>query len=84
MHRESLPEDLDPDIAFPPKEKKAGHIIEPLRKYRGAQPFEQLRMRTEKWPEKPVVFLLTYGNLNEKSKGNLCRKFLRLRRLRNC
>ena len=61
---ESFPEDLDPEIAFPPVVEKTGLFIEPLQKYRGAQPFEKLRMKAEKRTVKPVVFLLTYGNLN--------------------
>ncbi len=61
---ENFPPDLDPSIAFPEKGKKSGHILEPLQEYRGAQPFEQLRIRTAKLPKKPVVFLLTFGNLN--------------------
>ena len=60
---ESFPGDMDMEIAFPPEVKKAGHIIEPLQKYRGAQPFEKLRMKAEKRTARPVVFLLTYGNL---------------------
>jgi len=59
---ETLPGDFDPAVAFPPNEKKTGHIVEPLQCYRGAQPFEQLRMQTEKRTAIPVVFLLTYGN----------------------
>jgi len=34
-----------------------------MKKYRGAEAFEQLRLATEKSGKKPVVFLLTYGNL---------------------
>ena len=34
-----------------------------LKPYRGAEPFEALRLATEKAPRRPKVFLLTYGNL---------------------
>ena len=37
--------------------------IKPLRQYRGAEAFEQLRLATEKSGRRPKVFLLTYGNL---------------------
>ena len=37
--------------------------IRTLRPYRGAQPFEALRMQTERAARRPRVFLLTYGNL---------------------
>lgn len=37
--------------------------IKKLRQYRGAEPFEHLRLATEKSGKKPKVFLLTYGNL---------------------
>lgn len=37
--------------------------IKPLREYRGAEAFEQLRLATEKAGRRPKVFLLTYGNL---------------------
>lgn len=37
--------------------------IKVLRRYRGAEAFEQLRLATEKAERRPKVFLLTYGNL---------------------
>lgn len=37
--------------------------IKTLRRYRGAEAFEQLRLATEKSGRRPKVFLLTYGNL---------------------
>lgn len=40
-----------------------GNEIRPLRTYRGAEPFEELRLATEKSGKQPRVFLLTYGNL---------------------
>ena len=37
--------------------------VKPLRQYRGAEAFEQLRLATEHSAFRPKVFLLTYGNL---------------------
>jgi methylmalonyl-CoA mutase len=42
-------------------------LAEPLKPYRGAMAFEELRQKTDKYAlqnKRPVVFLLTYGNLN--------------------
>jgi methylmalonyl-CoA mutase len=39
-----------------------GEIAEPIKKYRGAQAFEELRLKTEKFAKTPKVFLFTYGN----------------------
>jgi len=43
-------------------EKEAGMIGRPIKLYRGAMAFEELRLRTEKAKKTPKVFLLTYGN----------------------
>ncbi len=40
-----------------------GDEVRTLKAYRGAEPFEALRMATEKAARRPKVFLLTYGNL---------------------
>ena len=40
-----------------------GDEVKVLRPYRGAEPFEQLRLQTEHAARRPKVFLLTYGNL---------------------
>ena len=37
--------------------------IRTLKAYRGAEPFEALRLQTERAAKRPRVFLLTYGNL---------------------
>lgn len=37
--------------------------VKVLMPYRGAEPFEQLRLQTERAARRPKVFLLTYGNL---------------------
>jgi len=40
-----------------------GDEVRPLHTYRGAEPFEELRLQTERNAHRPKVFLLTYGNL---------------------
>ena len=40
-----------------------GDEVRVLKPYRGAEPFETLRLATEKAAHRPKVFLLTYGNL---------------------
>ena len=40
-----------------------GDEVRILKAYRGAEPFEHLRLATEKSAKRPRVFLLTYGNL---------------------
>ena len=42
---------------------EVGDEVKTLKVYRGAEPFEALRMQTEKAARRPKVFLLTYGNL---------------------
>ena len=43
--------------------KAEGTEIRTLHTYRGAEPFEALRLATERSGKRPRVFLLTYGNL---------------------
>ena len=40
-----------------------GDEVRTLKVYRGAEPFEELRLQTERAAHRPKVFLLTYGNL---------------------
>ncbi len=40
-----------------------GNEVRILKDYRGAEPFEKLRLQTEHAARRPKVFLLTYGNL---------------------
>ncbi|MGC9343659.1 MAG: methylmalonyl-CoA mutase family protein, partial [Bacteroidales bacterium] len=61
---ETIHEDFNPDIAFPVSGKKESKGIEKFEKYRGAMAFEDLRLKVEKSDKTPVVFMLTYGNLN--------------------
>jgi len=57
---DNKPEDMVMNLAFPRNEAKVDLLAEPLKIYRGAMPFEELRMVSEKNPKK--VFLLTVGN----------------------
>ncbi len=43
---------------------EADTVIKPIRLYRGAEAFEQMRLKTDKSGKRPVVFMLTIGNLN--------------------
>ncbi len=38
-------------------------LIQPLKMYRGAYAFEEMRLRTERAEKTPEVFMFTYGNL---------------------
>ncbi len=38
-------------------------MAEPLRPYRGAQPFEAMRLATDRGDRQPMAFMLTFGNL---------------------
>jgi len=60
---EEMYERADPDIIVSPVADAAEAEAQPLNLYRVAEPFEQLRMETEKSGKRPVVFLLTIGNL---------------------
>ncbi|MFH0760405.1 MAG: methylmalonyl-CoA mutase family protein [Bacteroidota bacterium] len=60
---EEMIDKADPDIITSPVADAAEAEAQPLNLYRAAEPFEQLRMKTEKSGRKPVVFLLTIGNL---------------------
>jgi methylmalonyl-CoA mutase len=61
---EKVHEDYTPEIAFPGERKSGKEEIEKFKKYRGAMAFEDLRLKVEKSGKTPVVFMLTYGNLN--------------------
>jgi methylmalonyl-CoA mutase len=45
-------------------DKAEGLIAEPLKQFRGAEAFEEIRLKTDKATKRPTVFLLTYGNLS--------------------
>ena len=60
---EKIPGDTDLSALRPQYEPAEDQIAGPLRLYRGAMAFEEIRMRTEKHPEgAPGVFLLTLGD----------------------
>ena len=42
---------------------EAEKMAEPLHPYRGAQPFEQMRLSTDRNGRQPMAFMLTFGNL---------------------
>ena len=42
---------------------EAEKMAEPIRPYRGAQPFEQMRLSTDRNGRQPMAFMLTFGNL---------------------
>ncbi len=59
---EKVSEDTEERIAFPEKEK-VKTIVVPIKKFRGAENFEKLRLAAEKHPGKrPKVFMLPIGN----------------------
>ena len=60
---EVMKDKTDPDTIAPPAVDVSEAEAQPLNLYRVAEPFEQLRMATETAQRKPVVFLLTIGNL---------------------
>jgi methylmalonyl-CoA mutase len=51
------------DLVFGGAFQNDNLVAQPIRKIRGAQPFEQLRLRTESHSHRPKVFLLTLGNI---------------------
>ncbi len=38
-------------------------IVEPIKEFRGAEEFEEMRLLTEKFGKRPKAFMFTYGNL---------------------
>ena len=55
-------ERVNEDIAYR-KRADGPHVVKPLVPVRAAEEFEQLRLKTEKQPACPRVFMFTYGNL---------------------
>ena len=45
------------------KDAETEKLVEPIREYRGAMAFEELRMKTENTGKQPLAFMLTFGNL---------------------
>ena len=61
---EKILKNIDTEAAFNETVPADNQLATPLKPYRGAQPFEELRLKTEKHPSgAPKVFLLTYGNV---------------------
>lgn len=53
----------DTTALFSRSEAVEGKVVEPLRLFRGSEQYERLRLAVERSPRKPVVFLLTIGNM---------------------
>ncbi|MGF1583790.1 MAG: methylmalonyl-CoA mutase family protein [Bacteroidales bacterium] len=61
---EKIIKNIDTATAFKETVQAKIQLGRPLKPYRGAQPFEELRLKTEQHPSgAPKVFLLTYGNI---------------------
>ena len=60
---EKMGEKVSPEFGTQPELQTPNSELRILKEYRGAEPFEALRMQTEKAARRPKVFLLTYGNL---------------------
>ena len=61
---EKISESITKAQLLPKPEKDKTYVGEPLKIYRAAEAFEELRIKTEQFEgETPSVFLLTYGNL---------------------
>lgn len=59
---ESVSEKIS-EVSVFPKSHEGDHWCRPVLPTRGAQHFEQLRLKTEKQPHRPRVFMLSAGNL---------------------
>ncbi len=61
---EKASEKIDPGVVWPPQTKASNPLVRPLKLYRGAMAFEELRLKTENSSKAtPKVFMLTCGNL---------------------
>jgi len=63
---EKKEEPLAEQVFSPARSGETDLITEPLRLYRGAQPFEALRYKTDMYAlkhKRPAAFMFTYGNL---------------------
>lgn len=61
--RESRAPEHDPDRLFSDYRSSADHEVQPIIPARGADGFERLRLATENSGRRPVVFMLTTGDL---------------------
>jgi methylmalonyl-CoA mutase len=63
---EKKEDDIAPDVLKPLDQKVESAITETLKELRNAQPFEELRSRTDRYArrhKRPAAFMFTYGNL---------------------
>ncbi len=61
---EKMAESIDSDVGSHQQAELQDQLVTPLKQYRGASAFEQLRLKTEKSAVPvPKVFLLTFGDL---------------------
>lgn len=60
---EAILNDIDTSVLDNSEVEIEGDIVKPIRKFRGASEFEELRLATEKSGKRPKVFMLTHGNL---------------------
>lgn len=64
--QETISKEMDDQMLKPEYLKRKDAIAEPLKCYRASMAFEQLRYATDRFArnrQRPVVFMLTYGNL---------------------
>ena len=59
---EEVKSDVDNAVTSATNEPE-GHAVKTIKKFRGAEAFEALRLATEKSGKRPKAFMLTYGNL---------------------
>jgi methylmalonyl-CoA mutase len=60
---ESVKSEVDKDAIDSSKVEIEGDIVTTIKKFRGAEAFEELRLATENHSKRPKVFMLTIGNL---------------------
>jgi methylmalonyl-CoA mutase len=60
---EFVKNEIDSSVIQNNKVETEGNIVKPIKKYRAAEEFEELRLATEKSGKRPKAFMLTYGNL---------------------
>lgn len=60
---ESVKSDVDHDAIQNSKVEIEGDTVTTIKKFRGAEAFEELRLATENHSKRPKVFMLTIGNL---------------------
>ena len=61
---EQMLHNIEPDVIFEKQKISDKKIARPIKKFRGARDFEELRLKTEKSGRRPKVFMLTVGSLS--------------------